>query len=200
MVRTYVRKSTRQSWDEIAMPNAVDAVKKGEMGVQKASVTFGVPKTTLRRRARNKNKRVNDGAKDLGGRGSKLCEAMEIDLVSYIVRIEEKFFGLTMEDVRKLAYQLAVRNGLIRSESKEDSFGKDWLKGFLRRHREITPRTPEATSAARARGFNRIVVGKFFDMYESLIDKYRYYRCFMYERHGVICATTLHFPPTAYES
>src|SRR6218665_1360226 len=111
----------------------------------------------------------------------------------------------------------------------------------MRRHREITPRTPEATSAARARGFNRIVAGKFFDMYiyESLMDKNHFaphniynvdktgvttekgtgakilalkgrrkvgsltstgYRCCMYELHGVICATTLHSSPTAYES
>src|SRR5688572_33148089 len=113
MVRTYVRKTTRQSWDEVAMQNAAETVKKGEMGVNKASVVFNVPKTTLRRRARNKNKRVNAGAKDLGGRVPKLCEVIEIDLVNYIVRMEEMFFGLSMEDVRKLAYQLAVRNGLV---------------------------------------------------------------------------------------
>lgn len=178
MVRHYKRKSARQAWDESAMTNAVDAVKRGEMGIKKASAVYNVPKTTLRRRARNKNKRASEGKKDLGGRQPILCEAMETDLVRYIVKMEEMFFGLTMEDVRKLAYQIAVRNNMIEGTSgpyvNKDSFGQDWLKGFLKRHPEITPRTPEATSAARARGFNREVVGQFFDVYEKLMDKYKF--------------------------
>jgi hypothetical protein len=32
MVVTYKRKSTRQSWDEEAMRNAIEAVKTSEMG------------------------------------------------------------------------------------------------------------------------------------------------------------------------
>jgi len=55
MVRTYKRKTMRQSWDETAMNNAIQTVKKGEMGIKKASATFNVLKTTLRRRARNKS-------------------------------------------------------------------------------------------------------------------------------------------------
>jgi hypothetical protein len=43
MVGTYKRKSTRQSWDEKAMRNAIEAVKRGEMGWLKASNTFLEP-------------------------------------------------------------------------------------------------------------------------------------------------------------
>lgn len=72
--------------------------------------------------------------------------------------------------MRKLAYQIAKHNNLMSGNSgpyaSKDKFGQDWLNGFLKRHPEITPKTAEATSAARARGFNREVVGKFFDMYE----------------------------------
>ena len=80
--------------------------------------------------------------------------------------------------MRKLAYQLAERNGMLEANkgcyANKDSFGQDWLKGFLRRHTEITSRTPEATSAARAHGFNREAVAKFFDTHESLMDKYKF--------------------------
>jgi len=49
MVHTYKCKTIRQSWDETAMNNAIQAVKKGEMArMKKTSATFNVPKTTLR--------------------------------------------------------------------------------------------------------------------------------------------------------
>ena len=166
MVRNYKRTSSRQNWDEAAMASAVEAVNKGDMGIKNASRVFNVPKTTLRRRVRGKNKRVSGSRKDLGGRAPVLSEEAEQDLVAYIIQMEEMFFGLTMEDVRRLAYQLAERNGMLPPNDSRDSFGQDWLKGFLKRHPEITPRTPEATSAARARGFNREIVRQFFDMYE----------------------------------
>jgi len=56
----------------------------------------------------------------------------------------KKVFGLTMADNMPLAYQLAVRNG-IKNESckRNEKAGRKWLKNFLRRHQEISIRTPE---------------------------------------------------------
>ena len=45
-----------------------------------------------------------------------------------------------------------------------------WLQGFLRRHPEISLRSPEATSLARASGFNKPQVKKFFELL-SVIQK-----------------------------
>jgi len=68
------------------MDNAVSAVRTGEMGIKKASGVFCVPKTTLRRRARDKNKLAKDGTKDLGGKRPVFTEAMEQDLVNHVNR------------------------------------------------------------------------------------------------------------------
>jgi len=43
--------------------NADSAVRTGQMGIKKASGVFRVPKTTLRRRARDKNKLAKDGTR-----------------------------------------------------------------------------------------------------------------------------------------
>ena len=54
----------------------------------------------------------------------------------------------------RLAYQLAVRNKIkIRFCRRNEKAGRKWLKIFLRRHLQISVRTPEGLSLSRARGF-----------------------------------------------
>jgi len=175
MVRNYQRTSTRQSWSEESMQNAVTAVKSGEMGIKRASGVFCVPKSTLRLRARDKNKLAKDGMKGLGGKRPMFLKEIEQDLVNYLTNMEVMLFGLTIDDVRCLAYQIAKRNGLSGAlKDDSDKVGRDWVSGFLCRHPEISIRTPEATSAARARGFNKVSVGKFFDLLETVFDKHHF--------------------------
>ena len=49
--------------------------------------------------------------------------------------MEEKMFGLTAEDVRRIAFQLAVTLKLKRNFNTEDKMaGSDWLRNFMKRH------------------------------------------------------------------
>ena len=87
------------------------------------------------------------------------------------------FFGLTRTAVMALAYEIASRNGIshvgLFSQEKKTA-GKVWLKLFLQRHPEVSLRQPEATSIARATGFNRSSVGRFFNLLEREIDRHRF--------------------------
>ena len=77
--------------------------------------------------------------------------------------IERKFFGLTVADVVRLAYQLAVRNGIKNQFCKRnEKAGRKWLKKFLHRHSQISVRTTEGLSLSRARGFTPESVAQFF--------------------------------------
>ena len=96
---------------------------------------------------------------------------IERDLVHYIVEMEEMMFGIGIREVRRLAFQLAERNGLSH-RFKNGMAGKDWVRSFLNRNPELSIRTPEATAATRARGFNKQAVGKFFDVLEKLVDEH----------------------------
>lgn len=75
---------------------------------------------------------------------------------------------MTTTDLRKLAYQIAVAKKIPHRFSSENQMaGLDWLRGFRKRNPSISLRIPEATSAARARGFNKVQVDYFFKL---LID------------------------------
>lgn len=72
-----------------------------------------------------------------------------------------------------MGYQLAEKNGLAHRFNKHNGMaGKDWVKAFLSRHSDLTVRSPEPTSGARAMGFNRVAVGKFFALLNQILDTY----------------------------
>jgi hypothetical protein len=73
-----------------------------------------------------------------------------------------------MADVMCVVYQLAVRNGIKPQFcTRSEKAGRKWLKNFLRRHPQISVRTPEGLSLSRARGFTpESVVQFFFLIYE----------------------------------
>ena len=59
---------------------------------------------------------------------------MEKELVEHLLSLESMMFGLTTNDVRNLAFQLAEKNNLPNSFNKaKRKAGKDWLQGFMHR-------------------------------------------------------------------
>ncbi|GFO36577.1 tigger transposable element-derived protein 6-like protein [Plakobranchus ocellatus] len=72
-----------------------------------------------------------------------------------------------------MAYDLAIRNSKRVPDSwcTQKSDGKDWLKGFKSRHSQLSIRTPEPTSIARATAFNKTNVGPFFDKLKQLYEE-----------------------------
>ena len=76
-----------------------------------------------------------------------------------------------MADVMRLAYQLAVRNRTKNQFCKRnEKAGRKWLKNFLRRHPQISVRTPASLSLSRVRGFTPESVAQFFAIYEPAMD------------------------------
>jgi len=159
----------RAAWSEDAMKSAVDAVRQNQMDLNQAAKQFSVPKATLQRHVKRLNKRSQDGKKQLG-RSQDLPEEIEDDLVSHILQMESRFYGLTRSSLLSLAYQIAVRNSVKThfSDGKQAA-RKEWLNGFLKRHPEIALRSPEATSLARAAGFNTQRVTAFYTVLQEIV-------------------------------
>lgn len=175
MVRTYHRKTNRQSWNAEQMANAIEEVTTNGMKLKAAAKFFQVPLMSLKRRVRNKNLIAKQNIKHLGSKITIFTPDQENQLVQHILNFETRMYGLTTIDVRRLAFQLAERNNIFHNFSREKQMaGLDWLAGFRKRHPDLSLRVPESTSAARARAFNKPVVSKFFGLLKELFQKYNF--------------------------
>ena len=89
------------------MAMAIRQVKSKAMTYGKAAKSYNINKTTLQRRVKGSNKLATGSDKLLGNKRSVLSK-----------EIEDELFGLTTDDIRELAFQLAERNPLITHSTK----------------------------------------------------------------------------------
>ncbi|XP_063931362.1 uncharacterized protein LOC135143425 [Zophobas morio] len=110
----------------------------------------------------------------LGGRKSTFDKNLEDEIVAHVKNLETRLFGMSTNDIRKLAYyQVAEAKGLSHKFSAaKEMAGWDWYKGFMQRNPSLSLRTPEATSAARARAFNKPQITKYFKSLLETLEKY----------------------------
>ena len=154
------------------MAGALKAIHEG-CSIKKASRDFGICRRTLRR---HRDKVVyQPGKAVVGNCHPVLSETFEIELVSHIQLMERALFGLTAIDVRRLAFELAERAQLNHKFNAASRMaGLDWLRGFMKRHGELSIRSPQPTSLSRAVGFNRPRVQQLFDVYKLLLHSGTY--------------------------
>lgn len=160
----------RKKWSPEDMAAAVQAVRDKKMGYLKAAKTYNVPRTTVFRLANQKELTMPEILSKKIGRKPVFDKAFEDMLVKYALTMEDKLYGLTQMDMRRIAYQLAVRNNLS-NPFKDEKAGRYWLKGFLSRHKHIlSMRKPTGTSFARANGFTKERMEEFYDNLEKVYD------------------------------
>jgi len=155
-------------WTCDNMQKALESVRNKEMGLNEATRAYGIPKGTLFRHLKNVNKVAKDNKKHFG-RGTFLPNELERELVDHCLELERMFFGLCIDDLRRLAFEVAEKNGYAHIFNRQTRMaGRKWYRGFMRRHRQLSLREPEATSIARATGFNKPRVHSFFDLLETV--------------------------------
>lgn len=157
-------------WEEENMERALAALRNGDLGLNAAAKQYSVPKATLKRHLDGKNCFAVEGTKVVGS-VSDLPPAVEEEICQHVLRLEECMFGMTPTDLRKLAFSVAEKNNIPHRFNREKKIaGKKWYYNFMRRHKDLSLRQPEATSIARATGFNRERVGEFFDILTKIVD------------------------------
>lgn len=179
MVRRYVKKGEQHKWSEDSMEAAIEYMLEGKAGACNTADLFDVPKTTLQRRVAvaraGQGTVVMAARKSLGRFKSVFTREEEAELAEYCKNMEARLFGLTTSELRSMAYQLAERNVKAHDFNAELAMaGRDWLSGFMKRNPTLSLRAPEPTSAARAMGFNKVVVGKFYELLGALMDQFKF--------------------------
>lgn len=96
-----------------------------------------------------------------------------MSLEVYLAKCSAMFHGLGYEATRKLAYDFAkkLKKSIPKNWEDKGMAGIDWMYGFMTRHQTLSLRSPESTSIARARGFNRVAVMEFFALWSSVLEK-----------------------------
>lgn len=161
----------RKTWDPDNMKMAIEAVRNKTMGYKKAVKAFSVPKSTLKCLVNDSEQCLESLVSKPLGRKPILPPILEKKLVEYILLMESNYYGLTRMDVRRMAYQLALKNN-IANNFRNDIAGRAWLDHFLKRHdATLSVRKPMGTSYARVQGFNREAVENFFGILEAEMQK-----------------------------
>jgi hypothetical protein len=168
MPRNYKSRGIRGTWQLEDLQKAVNYITAYQKSEKSAAKIFGIPRQTLRRHLQKAKDGL--GVEKVLGRPRILTVEQEAELTEVILDMERRLFGLTKIDIRRLVYRFCKVNDIRNNFNHENQCaGEDWMVTFMINHPELSLRKPEPTSLARASGFNKEKVGRFFDCYESLL-------------------------------
>lgn len=71
------------------------------------------------------------------GKPPVLPDHLEAELEKYCKKLDQRFYGLRLKDIKHMAFLLAIKNNLMHPFSvSKATAGKKWLHGFMSRHPE----------------------------------------------------------------
>ncbi|XP_036138583.1 uncharacterized protein LOC105836987 isoform X2 [Monomorium pharaonis] len=164
-------KKERKTWDAELMQQAIDCVRTKKLGYTKAANLFEVPRSTLRRLV----------ATDLSseecvnikiGRKPIMPPEMEAQLVNYLLMMKNRFFALTSNDVRRMAYQIAAKNEL-NCFGQNNEAGRVWFDRFIRRHSNLDIFKPSIHHTSESI-VNKESMLEFYKMLENMYKEHNY--------------------------
>jgi hypothetical protein len=137
------------------MMAAIKLIEDG-LGLRVAARQCNVPVETLRRRVVGAV-----GVDCKPGPPTVLTPDEEVKLVNYIIDMSDMGFGLTRQDVMRIAYQIVTKSGRPHP-FQNGSAGRSWFESFQCRHPNLTLRSAQPLSFARAAAGNKEVIADFF--------------------------------------
>lgn len=156
-------KKKRCNWTEDALKSAMDAVIEKKMSERAASVTYKIPRRTL------KNHLASGSYKKTMGRRCMLSVDLEKDLARKIIKFSHIGMPLTPKAIRRQAFTFCkIHNIPNQFNEANESAGKNWLEKFVSRHPEILIR--KSMNPARTQKLNKPIVSKHFEAIKEIYD------------------------------
>ncbi|KAK4321956.1 hypothetical protein Pmani_007266 [Petrolisthes manimaculis] len=188
MPRNYVRKSEKQL-DRSNLEAAFKHRVQTNCSLKEAAVKFGVKKTTLvvsfsiqshilmpSTAPRN----FSDGLTYVpvpGHTNRVFTPKQETHIVDYTIHAAKMFYGLPMNEVRRMVYLYAraCNSQTIPEAWEKDKMAtRDWYYAFMNRHPNLVLKAPEGMSIARIVAFNKVNVETFFKAFTLALNKYEF--------------------------
>ena len=171
----FKKKSTnRGEWTKKSI-RAVKLALEKNLSVRKMSEACNAPRNTLQDKIYN----IKQGlevimSSKLRRFESTFTNAYEKKLVDYMIDLDNRLMPLSRKVFLKLAFNLA---------------GSFKIPHKLSKNKTNRLRKPESTSLARAVGFNKPQVERFFSKYQELDQKHRFqhFQIFNCDETGVTC-------------
>lgn len=189
------KKTNRVPASPDRMEKAVNEVVAGHK-LRTTATKYGVDKMTLRRYVVKFREKGDDTNFVPNFKCSQIFTDDEEKLLAqYLLDASRMNYGLTTKDTRQFAYMYAVENGKKVNQNwfTNKVASRDWLRGFMFRNKNLSLRTPEPTSLARATAFNQHTVGEFFELLKDVLSRYNFgpETIYNYDETGV---QTVHKP------
>ena len=144
-----------KSWSEDAMSLAVEAVKEKKYTIREAAVAYNIPRSTIGDRVSG---RIQMGSKC--GPTTYLTPYEEKELVDFLIGCGRIGFARTRKQVMTL-----VRAAMVKKGKENAPVTNGWWDSFMKRHPELTLRTPEKLAYVRAIMGNKEVISAYFNLY-----------------------------------
>ena len=152
-----VRRAVQWTRDDLS--RAVLNVRTKVLSLMKASTVFHVPVRTIRGH-------LKVDLRESPGRPSVRIKAEEADLTRRLKRLAKIGYGVTLSEIRKVAFEFCERNGKS-NPFKNGMAGKKWLRGFLKRNPSLSVRQSEKLNFARGQKMNRSTVREYIKLLQD---------------------------------
>lgn len=167
MPKTAHSEKYEKKYSEGDIQKALKAIDNG-MSQRKAAAQFNVPRATLQFRVGEKFRQKTSHGPD-----PVLTADEENSLKKWILTSQRKGFPLRIDDI-----QYSVKNFLDKVPRKnpfsDNTPGRGWYKAFLRRHPDISLRTPEGITAASS-NISESDIRQWFVQIELYLKEKGYY-------------------------
>ena len=117
MVRVYTRKTDRGNYGQTNLADALEAIKNG-FSINRASKEYSVAQRTLRRH--REGKVSQPGVQRFGRCKSYLPSDIEFYLKEHVINMQRRFYGLRMQDLQHLAFDLCEKAKISHPFNKEN--------------------------------------------------------------------------------
>ena len=150
-------------WSSEDLEKALLLLKDQHASFREAAQAYGVPKSTLHDHYSGKAKGYRRGPTPY------LTVTEEQELVDWALHMGRIRYGRTREQISMMVKKLLDKDGR-QNPFVDNRPGKDWWYAFLRRHPELTMRTPEHLQLACAAACSEEVLSRWYTAFKQFFD------------------------------